>query len=333
MISLINGLRRLRQASRACRTNALRAAIGCAPVRCIPVVMLMPSGRRQATPLNGGASISTVITNVDVEENIGELLNLVKLAIDKGELDKAETILEMGIKICEEYQSYYAMPYMYDIMASIALATGKIGKAENILVRVIEKMVQLGIPEDNSQMVDFKLRLSRIYSLYQENVLAEIGFGTCLKEQETKINNGDMSMKTSLLYVNCLFFYGLHKISVSQYKRAKTFIDSAYSYAMKMKGLSPYQEMLILATLADLNAQLKDYDIALQYVNSAIILGKGIGSIDLPKLYIKLAKIYANMDSPSMARHWLREAAALANLFNNKKVCDEAEALLQTLSL
>lgn len=276
--------------------------------------------------------INTEITKVDVEENIGELLNLVKHAIDRGELEKAEAILEMGIKICEEYQSYYALPYMYDILASIALATGKIGKAENILVRVIEKMIQLEIPEDNDQMVDFKLRLSRIYSLYQEVVLAEIGFSTCLREQENKINKGDMSTKTGLLYINCLFFYGLHKISVSDYLKAKSLIDSAYSYAMKMKGLSPYQEMMILGTLADLNTELKDFDIALQNINSAIILGKGIGSIDLPKMYLKLAKIYVHMNSLGMAQQWLHEAINLAHLFNDKKVYEEAETLLQSIS-
>ncbi|XP_072384166.1 tetratricopeptide repeat protein 19, mitochondrial-like [Diabrotica undecimpunctata] len=291
--------------------------------RCTPFVALIPS--LNTKPL------STSITSSDVEENIGELLNLVKHALDKGELDKAEAILDMGIKICEEYQSYFSLPYMYDVLASIAFATGKIGKAENILVKAIEKMVQLNIGEDNEQMIDFKLRLARIYSLYREDVLAEIGFGTCLRDQERKIINGDFSTRTGMLYINCLFFYGLHKIGMSEHKTARQLIDSAYNYAMKLKGLSPYQEMMILGTLAELNTELEEYELALQNVNSAIILGKGIGSFNLPKLYLKLAKIYIKLDSEILAEHWLREANNLAELFSDKRVVEETKLLLQDI--
>ncbi|XP_057661918.1 uncharacterized protein LOC130897198 [Diorhabda carinulata] len=293
--------------------------------RCTPFVTLIPSIAPKL--------ISSEITPFDVEENIGELLNLVRHAIDRGEIEKAEAILEIGIKICEEYQSYFALPYMYDVLASIALATGKLGKAENLLVRVIEKMIQLDIAEDNDQMIDFKLRLSRIYSLYHEDLLAEIGFSTCLKEQENKILNGDTSTKTGLIYINCLFFYGLHKMNTSEHKTAKKLIDSAYSYAMKLKGLSPYQELMILGTLADLNTEMQDYEIALQNVNSAIILSKGVGSLDLPKLYLKLAKIYIKLDSYNIAHDWLQEAYKLGELFSDARVVDEAKGLIEDINV
>nr|CAI5830304.1 unnamed protein product [Callosobruchus analis]CAI5835697.1 unnamed protein product [Callosobruchus analis] len=255
------------------------------------------------------SSLNSEVTQFDVEENIGHLMTLARIALEKGEVDKAEAILEMGIKICEEYQTYFAMPYMYDILASISFAMGNYNRAETLLVQVIEKMIQLGVPEYDTQIVDFKLRLSRIYSVKNENTLAEIGFRNCLRTQETKIENGDTSTKTGMLYINSMF-----------------------CYSTKIKGLSPYQEMIILYTLADLNTQMEEFDVALQNMQSAILLGKGIGSLDLPKCYLKLGKIYIKLGSNSAAEHWLTEASTLADLFNDREVYEDAEATLREIT-
>lgn len=90
------------------------------------------------------AKIYTEISTYDVEENIAHLMTMARIALEKGDLDRAEAILLMGIKISEEYKSYAVLPYMYDILASIAFATGNLKKAETLLVNVIEKLVHLG---------------------------------------------------------------------------------------------------------------------------------------------------------------------------------------------
>lgn len=249
-------------------------------------------------------SLQTQVTQYDVEENIGHLMTLARIALERGDTEKAQAILQMGLKICDEYQSYFAMPYMYDILASIAFAMGKMATAESLLVQVsnfgrikmgstilsndkissdhhflnfqaIEKMVQLGTSETDGQIVDFKLRLARIYSAYSRDNLADIGFKNCLAVQEAKISEGDTSLKTGILYVNVMFWYGLHKIREGKYNSAKQLIDSAYSFSGKIKGLSPYQEMVILYTLGDLNIQMEEYEMALENLHSAVLLGRG----------------------------------------------------------
>lgn len=79
-----------------------------------------------------------------------------------------------------------------------------------------------------------------------------------------------------------------------------------------MKGLKPYQEMIILTTLSDFNDQLEEYELDLQNTFSAILLGQSIGSSDLPKCYFKLGKIYKQMGSDESAEKWLKEAYYLA---------------------
>ncbi|KAJ8960798.1 hypothetical protein NQ318_020094 [Aromia moschata] len=290
-----------------------------------PLLWLTPCAAISPSP------VATEITQYDVEENITQLVILARIAIEKGDLERAEAILEMGIHVSEEYHSYATLPYMYDILSSISFTTGNLKKAELLLVRIVEKMTQLGIPEDDTQLIDFKLRLARIHSFHGKRELAEVGFKSCLADQESKILGGDTSTKTGILYVNVLLWYALHKIKEKDYRRGKDLIDCARSYSMKIRGLTPYQEMLILYTLGDLNVHLGEHDVALQSLQSAVLIGKGIGSLNLPKYYLKLGKIYLKLGSKGIAGKWANEAQKLAEVLNDKEVAEEAEKMLVEL--
>lgn len=118
--------------------NIYRPLLGVIPC----VVTYLSYLRIPITPSNGETHVEASnkllveVTQFDVEENIGHLMTLARIALEKGETDKAVAILEMGIKICDEYQSYYIMPYMYDILAAIFFAMGNISRAEELLVQV-----------------------------------------------------------------------------------------------------------------------------------------------------------------------------------------------------
>lgn len=92
------------------------------------------------------------------------------MALEKGDFDRSEAILEMGIKVSQDHRVYLGLPYIFEALTSIALLRGDIEKAERILVDGIEKLIQIGMPEDNHHVVDFKLRLSRIYSSFRLEV-------------------------------------------------------------------------------------------------------------------------------------------------------------------
>lgn len=248
-------------------------------------------------------------------------------------MERAEAILQMGVKICEDHQINFGLPQIYDILATMALAEGEIAKAESIMVTIIEKLVQNGMKEDDHYIVDFKLRLARIYSGYKDNELAEIGFKSCLNTQMDKLEKGDLTVRTSLLYMNVLFWYGVHMIRNERYKDAKELLEKAHSYSHQIKGLSPYQEMVIMYTLSDLNLELGEPSAALDKMKSAILLGKGISSVDLPRCYVKLAKIYATMGVYDQAKLAAEEAAKLARIFGKFDVLDDAKTILDDVSV
>ncbi|KAF5281253.1 hypothetical protein FQA39_LY05139 [Lamprigera yunnana] len=273
------------------------------------------------------------VTQNDVEENIAHLITLSRIALEKGDVDRAEAILMMGLKISDDNKVFLGIPYMYDILTSIALVQGNIQKAEQFLVNAVEKMGQIGLPDDDHHVIDFKLRLARLYSSFKDNDWAEIGFKTCLNAQKSKIVNGDSTTRTGMLYVNVLFWYGVHMIRNQHYSDAKEMLDKAYQYSTKIKGLSPYQEMVILYTLADLNSELGLYDVALHSMLNAVLLGKGISSLDLPRCYAKLARIYTQMGVYDQARSSALEAQKLATLFDFPDVLEETKSLLLEITM
>lgn len=282
---------------------------------------------QQSTQLNS----STVPNENDVQENIANLILIARQALEHGDIEKAEAILEMGAKICDEYGIYTNLPFIYDILSMIAFTLDDFTKCEMILVNAIEKLIKIGYSETDTYIVDFKLRLARMYNLNDEMDLAEMGFKDCLTIQQQKILNGDLSNNTGISYVNCSFWYGLHKIKRNEFKEAKKLINNAYEYSLKIKGLNSYQEMVILYTLTDLNMKLGEYNLALENIQSAILLGKGTGSLDLARCYLKLAKIYIELNVNETAKIAANEALKLALLFSEYETSQEARTILEEI--
>lgn len=112
---------------------------------------------------------------------------------------------------------------------------------------------------------------------------------------------------------------------------AKQLLEGAYTYSIKIKGLSPYQEMVMLYTLGDLSLQLGDLNSSLKHLQNAIILGNGISSYDLPYCYLKLATVYSKLGVLSQARNNALESQKLAKIFDNFDVQLEASALIEEL--
>ncbi|GJQ74000.1 hypothetical protein Trydic_g18926 [Trypoxylus dichotomus] len=116
-----------------------------------------------------------------------------------------------------------------------------------------------------------------------------------------------------------------------RYHEAKNLIDRAYDSSNKIKGLSPYQELVILYTLADLHMELGEYDATLSKMQTAMMLGKGICSSDLPRCYLKVARIYMKMCVYDQARNSAMEGEKFARMLNKDDTMIDARASLDAL--
>ncbi|GLV41486.1 Tetratricopeptide repeat domain 19 [Carabus blaptoides fortunei] len=267
----------------------------------------------------------------DIEDNVAHLVALARLALEKGDVDRAQEILRLGLKIAEDHKFYSGVVYLYDILSTIALSEGDIKQVENLMTAVIEKLSLWGFPDDHYNIIDFKLRLSRIFSANGSDQLANVGFETCLNQQQAKILSGDTSEKTGILYVNILFWYGVHKLKNNRYTEAKHMISNAYEYSTKIKLLTAKQEMIILYTLADVSTQLGDLEVALTSMLDAIVLAKGIGSVDTPSCYLKLGGIYEKIGFLDKAKFAYDEALKSASVLGYYDIVTNAERALGNL--
>lgn len=267
----------------------------------------------------------------DVEENLAHLITLAKIALERGDMDRAQDILNLGLQISEEHKVYVGVPHLYDILAKIAISQGDLKQAQSLVTTAIEKLTIWGYADDDYNIVDFQLKLARIFCATGQESLAKVGFDTCLNQQITKIENGDNTEKTGILYINVLFWYGVHLIKKEEYAEAKNMINTAYEFSTKIKGLSVKQEMIILYTLADLNMELQDYNTALTSAMNAVVLCKKIGSVDTPLIYMKLGIIYEKMGFLEQAKFAYEEALKSATTFGYFDIVMDAEDALDGL--
>lgn len=177
----------------------------------------------------------------DLENEIAELTVYARVEIQKGNLDNAENLLSMGINLCKKYQYEDGYPKIYEVLVTIALTKGDIEKAESLLLFIIKKMTYNGTLESDDKVIEFKLKLARIYSSYGENDFAELLFRTCLEVQRRKLRKELVSPSTGKIYVKILLCYGVHMIRNFRFATAKSFIDKAYDYSKNVKNVTtPY---------------------------------------------------------------------------------------------
>lgn len=292
----------------------------------------MSSARKYVLNVSLLTSLWYQVTETDeIEDNVAHLVALAKLALEKSDVDRAQEILNLALKIAEDHKFYSGVVYLYDILSTIALSEGNIKHVENLMTTAIEKLSLWGFPDDHYNIIDFKLRLSRVYSANGDDDLANVGFETCLHQQQAKILSGDTSEKTGVMYVNILFWYGVHKLNNNHYTEAKQMISNAYEYSTKIKLLTPKQEMVILYTLADVSTQLGDLEVALTSMLDAIVLAKGIGSVDTPFCYLKLGGIYEKIGFPDKAKFAYEEAKKSASVFGYYDIVTNAEDAIRNL--
>lgn len=146
----------------------------------------------------------------DVETNLAHLMQLAKYALEAGEIERAEAILKVGLKLSEDHKVYTALPFIYDILATLAINEGRIDNAELLLVEAIERLSSLGYAETNHNIIDFRLRLARMYSSSGYTSLADIGFENCLDHQKKKIMDGDLTDKTGLYFFSFYYYFNFN---------------------------------------------------------------------------------------------------------------------------
>ena len=217
------------------------------------------------------------------------------------------------------------------MLATLAYKDGDVNSAEKLLIEVIERLIADGISEDDNRIINFSMKLSRVYSYLKRDNLAELGFKNCISLQKRKIMNGIKEEESGMLWLSLLFWYGKFLLSRKRYDEASTYLEGALSASAQVKGVLSSQIMVILYNLSETAMAKKDYDGALIYLLNAVILGKGTNNSDLPMYYVKIGNAYLLKGVCDQAKVWCEEGRKVAKALRCKETEVEAVCCLKKL--
>lgn len=276
------------------------------------------------------------------EETHLKISKLVARALELVEAENysaAKTLLYEALHLTDVTKNYTNVAPVYDLLVAIAINEGNIGDAEEMLVRFIEKLLQLGYAENDNQIVRYKLKLCRLYQILGNTEMAEIGFRSCVSIQENKLEatdslTGDLNEKTTrILYLSSLFWYGRFLTEGNDLLKAKLCMEKALQHEKINPVLQPSQRQVVLFHTAEISFKLGEYQDAVMYMVETIqlCLDTNPNSEELPVFVVKLGVIFLFMGLYEQAKYWCEKSLVYARQHGNERVEEEANICLQRL--
>lgn len=192
------------------------------------------------------------------KQDLRDLLTQIIDAMKDNNLLEAKAYINEGIQMSEQNKFNEYLPHLYDLLITVNMREGNLSQAEEILVRSIEKLTEVGYKEVDNEIVRFQLMLARLYQSNGDTEMAGIGFRNCISIQETKYKAGsEMDDTTTKLYLSILFWYSIFLTDENKLNESKNLMIKALELSKSTKALEPGQTVVILYNLAELSFRLK----------------------------------------------------------------------------
>ncbi|KAG8238488.1 hypothetical protein J437_LFUL004951 [Ladona fulva] len=299
-------------------------------------------------------------------EKEDELIITIKrgiLLIQKGELNKAEQMLHLALKIAQEKQSQDGITYVYDLLANLAVEKGDLAKAEKLFVTVMQRLMASGAKQDDNRIIHCSLKLAQMHSEIGKDKggdpqKAEEGFGFCLDGLRNKVKPGRPEADdedTVLLLALTEEAYARYLLQQRRLTESQTYLESALKHlehGISLTQRGPDEEFRTALLLNDLGSVCSlrgDQEGAIQYLDKAIETGergikmrkaiknedegkKTIGDEELvASLRVNLGVVYAKKGLLEQAKKECQEGWKIAKRLNDKEVEMEASACLDAI--
>lgn len=297
------------------------------------------------------------------EEKEDELIMTIKrslLMIQRGELNKAEQLLHLALKIAQQSQNQDGITYVYDLLANLALEKGELAKAEKLFVSVMQRLLTSGAKQDDNRIIHASLKLAQMHSESGEDKggdpqRAEEGFRFCLDGLQKKVKPGGEGANdedTVLLLALTEEAYARFLLSQNRLKETQDYLESAakhLEHGISLGQRGPDEEFrtaLLLNDLGSICSLRGDQDAAVKHLDKAIELGeKGIkmrkemkttdetrrtiGDEELiASLRVNLGVVYAKKGLLEQAQKQCQDGWKIAKKLGDQEVLMEANSCL-----
>uniref|UniRef100_T1IUQ4 Uncharacterized protein n=1 Tax=Strigamia maritima TaxID=126957 RepID=T1IUQ4_STRMM len=270
------------------------------------------------------------------KEKEDELIHTIKLAVlamQKGNLDNAEQILHVALRMAQDKTEQQGITYIYDMLANVAYQKGDYRKAEKLFIETMKRLLISGKPVTDNAIVEISLKLAHIYSILDMDKKAEEGFMFCIRTQQKKLDDMKINSDddTKLLWAMSVDYYARHLMKNSRLAKARYYFEQALTVSTEVNGKNHPQTVVLLNDLGSLYSLLKDPEMAVTYLKEAISVGTEINSPDLPSFYCNLGAVYLQTGKYEDARSMCEQGRRLAIKIGNKEAEVEADDCLREL--
>ncbi|XP_013779409.1 tetratricopeptide repeat protein 19, mitochondrial-like [Limulus polyphemus] len=275
------------------------------------------------------------------EEKEEVLISTIKrgvLSIQKGDLNTAEQILHVALKIAEDEMNPQGITYIYDLLANIAFEKQEHQKAEALFVEVMKRMIASGTPKDDNAILEMSLKLSTIYSEQKLEEKAEDGFRYCFQVLNKRIQSIDLEkvdifteteQDDIILWAMSCDWYARHLMSKGDLKNAQQLYEKSLAVSEKVNGPSHPKTLILMNDIGSVASMRKDFDVAISYLNQAIDRGTVEESSDLPSFYCNLGVTLMQKGDLQNAFKTCDKGFQLARKLKNKVAQSEAKKCIE----
>lgn len=289
-------------------------------------------GLRLANSHHELAADASAIAFGDSRE-ILKMIGQAKQMIQDNNFSGANALLQKALATAESLKEYSNLTAIYDLLVMLAIHDGRISEAEEMLVRFIEKLIQIGYADTDNQIVRYRLRLSRLYQIVGNSEMAEIGYRNCVRTQENKIKEGTLDAATNSLYMSSLFWYGRFLTEGSDLVKAQHYMLKALENERNNHILEPIQLMVFLFHTAEISFKLNEFADSMKYLTQGleVCLLNDPENPELPVFLVKMGVVCYHLKLYEEARYWCEKGMHFARLRNNRLVEEEAAVCMKNM--
>ena len=222
--------------------------------------------------------------------------------------------------------------YIYDNMANLSLASGKMKEAENLYKETIKGLLQANKAKDCNAIVEISLKLAMIYAMQQRKAEAEEGYKFCIKTQQDKLlGKVDVDDDSLALLGMCVNSYSRFLILHKRMKDAQVALKKTIEVAVQVFGNDHPQVAVLYSDLSTVDTFQENYDAAKEHINKAIEVGTRANSPDVCTFLCNLGLICLERNECTEAEDCCRRALKMAKEQKNVETEVEAKQCLNNI--
>ncbi|GAB0100839.1 Tetratricopeptide repeat protein 19 homolog, mitochondrial [Sergentomyia squamirostris] len=257
------------------------------------------------------------------------------LCVQRGELNKAEQMLHLALRMAQDLQSKDGITYIYDVMANLAIEKGEFEKAEKLFVNVMQRLFGDGLKETHIKMLHISSKIAHMAGLQGNYEKAKQGFEWTLQKLEEKLKLKEIEEEIEdvrELWAMTKNWYGQTLMELERVKEAKECFLAALEVLTEIYGKAHKEALMLLNNLGFVCIRLGEISAAEDYLQQALTLAKEIP--DLAEIHVfraNLGLVYLHQGLLQKATEFCTLSWRLSKKTKNDDALDQANYCLEEI--